>query len=417
MKVYLVGGAVRDALLGRPPGDRDYVVVGASPAQMLARGFRPVGRDFPVFLHPESGEEYALARSERKQGHGYRGFVVHATPDVTLEDDLRRRDFTINAIARAEDGRLIDPFDGLADLEARILRHVSPAFAEDPVRILRAARFMARFAHLGFRLAEETLSLMRQMVASGEVAHLVPERVYQELRRGLGEASPAVFIKTLRSCGALASVLPEVDALYGVPQAAEHHPEIDTGAHIELCLAASARLAPGDGDLAFAVLVHDLGKALTERSQWPHHIGHEHRGIALVRALCARLKVPAEVRDFAVLACAEHLNVHRLAQMRAASVHDLLLRCDAFRRRERIARLALVCQADWQGRAGHSDAAYAPAELIQRAFAAAAAVNARDLPGAQTGPALGARLRQARIAAIRAALARPDTDTSGSDRA
>lgn len=408
MKVYLVGGAVRDALLGRAPGDRDYVVVGASVAQMLARGFRPVGKDFPVFLHPDSGAEYALARSERKQGHGYRGFVVHAEPDVSLEDDLRRRDFTINAIARAEDGSLIDPFGGVADLEARVLRHVSPAFAEDPVRILRAARFMARFAALGFRIAEETLELMRHMVDSGEADHLVPERIWQELRRGLGEPSPHVFVTTLRACGALARVLPEVDALYGVPQPAEYHPEIDTGAHIELCLQAAARLAPGDGDLAFAVLVHDLGKALTPRADWPRHIGHEHAGIEPVRALCARLKVPSEVRDLAVLACAEHLNLHRLAQMRAASVHDLLARCDAFRRPDRIPRLALAAQADWQGRAGHSDAAYPPAELVQHALAAARAVHARDLAGQLSGPALGARLREARITAIRAALGERD---------
>src|SRR5690606_7890180 len=358
LEAYLVGGAVRDALLGLPGGDRDWVVVGQTQAAMEARGFKPVGRDFPVFLHPETGEEYALARTERKSGRGHRGFVVDADPSVTLEQDLARRDFTINAIARRPDGTLVDPCGGVRDLEARVLRHVGPAFAEDPLRVLRAARFMARFAPLGFRVADETLALMRGMAASGALAELVPERVWQELSRALAAAAPSAFLRTLRDCGALAVVLPEVDALYGVPQRAEFHPEVDTGVHVELVCDMAARLAPGDGVVGFAALVHDLGKARTPAHVLPKHIGHEHGGLRPLAELCDRLKVPQAHRRLAEMACREHLNVHRLDKLRNDTVHDLLARCDAFRQPARIGQLALVCEADKRGRKGHQDDAY-----------------------------------------------------------
>ncbi len=405
MRSYLVGGAVRDALLGRPPGDRDFVVVGATPQQMLDAGYTPVGRDFPVFLHPETHEEHALARTERKTAPGYRGFEVHAAPDVTLEDDLARRDFTINAMAMDAHGELVDPHGGRADVEARLLRHVSPAFVEDPVRILRAARFMARFAPLGFRVADETLALMRAMVGAGEVDHLVPERVWQELSRGLAEAQPSALLETLRACGALARVLPEVDALYGVPQRAEFHPEIDAGVHTCMVVDMCARLAPGESDIAFAGLVHDLGKALTPASEWPRHVAHEHRGLKPLDALCRRLGVPGEHRALAEMACREHLNIHRLGELRDETVHDLLQRCDAFRRPERIARLALVCEADKRGRLGMADSDYPQAAMLVAVHRAALAVNARDLDlGEARGSEIGARLRTARIAAISAAI-------------
>jgi tRNA nucleotidyltransferase (CCA-adding enzyme) len=401
METYLVGGAVRDRLLGLPPGDRDFVVVGETPGSMLAAGFRPVGRDFPVFLHPRTGEEYALARTERKTAPGYRGFVVHAEPSVTLEQDLERRDFTINAIAEDADGRLVDPFDGAGDIERRVLRHVGPAFVEDPLRVLRAARFMARLAPLGFAVAEETMALMREMAGSGELDALVPERVWQELSKALAAPQPSAFLRTLRQADALRVVLPEVDALYGVPQRAEYHPEVDTGVHQEMVSDMAARLAPGDTVVGFAALVHDLGKALTPAHALPAHVGHERAGVEPVRALCARLKVPLEHRDLAVVACREHLNVHRFAELRDATVHDLLLRCDAFRKPGRVGRLATVCEADKRGRLGSADAAYPQAGMLRRAHAAAVAVNARDL-GIEglDGPRVGEALRRARIAAI-----------------
>lgn len=409
MKVYLVGGAVRDELLGRTPGDRDFVVVGSTPEAMVAAGYTPVGRDFPVFLHPQTHEEYALARCERKSGRGYRGFTVVASPDITLEDDLARRDFTINAMARAPDGALIDPFDGAADLRARQLRHVSPAFAEDPVRILRAARFMARWAHLGFRVADSTLALMRAMVTAGEADHLVPERVFQELTRALGEPSPSAFLRTLRACGALARVLPEVDALYGVPQHAGHHPEIDTGVHIEMTCDAAARLAPGDALIGFAALTHDLGKALTPARELPSHRGHEHAGLSPLGALCQRLRVPTEHAALAQIVCREHLNVHRYAELRAATVHDLIARCDGFRKPERIAQLALACEADKRGRRGREDAAYPARAGLQAAHAAALAVKPRELAlDGLRGEAIGAAIRRARIAAIARLSRHPD---------
>ena len=407
MKTYLVGGAVRDRLLGLDHGDRDHVVVGETQASMEAAGFKAVGRDFPVFLHPQSGEEYALARTERKSGRGYRGFVVDADPSVTLEDDLQRRDFTINAIAQDEAGQLVDPYGGTRDLEARVLRHVSPAFAEDPLRVLRAARFMARFAALGFRIAPETMALMRDVVASGELAELTPERVWQELRRAVASDRPSAFLRTLFDCGALAVVLPEVEALYGVPQRAEYHPEVDTGVHVELVCDMAARLAPGDDLIGFAALTHDLGKALTPAHILPKHIGHENAGLAPLRALCERLKVPVEHRQLAECVCRDHLNVHRLAEMRASTVFELISRCDGFRRPERIAQVAVACEADKRGRAGLEDVEYPAGPLLRRAHAAAMEVRARDLPEGLQGPELGEALRKARIAAIAEATGRP----------
>ncbi|TWI05910.1 tRNA nucleotidyltransferase (CCA-adding enzyme) [Luteimonas cucumeris] len=406
MKTYLVGGAVRDRLLGLEPGDRDHVVVGETPETMLAAGFRPVGRDFPVFLHPRSNEEYALARTERKSAPGHRGFVVDSDPSVTLEEDLSRRDFTINAIAEDDDGTLVDPFDGARDVEARVLRHVGPAFVEDPLRVLRAARFMARFAPLGFTVAPETMALMRDMTTSGELDALVPERIWQELSRALAAKRPSAFLSTLHDCGALQAILPEVEALYGVPQRAEYHPEVDTGVHVEMVCDMAARLAPGDDLIGFAALTHDLGKALTPVDELPKHLMHEQRGLAPLRALCERLKVPTAYRELALTACREHLNVHRLAELRDDTVHKLLERCDAFRKPERIAQLALVCEADKRGRGGAGDDDYPPGRELQRLHAAALAVRAADVAreGLQ-GPALGEALRKARIVAIRQARA------------
>ncbi len=404
IQAYLVGGAVRDRLLGRPHGDRDWVVVGATPARMIARGFKPVGRDFPVFLHPTTHEEYALARTERKSARGYRGFVVDADPAVTLDEDLARRDFTINAIAQDSEGALIDPFNGVRDLEARVLRHVSPAFVEDPVRVLRAARFIARLAPLGFVVAAETMDLMRAMVVDGEIDHLVPERVWQELARALAEPQPSAFLATLRDAGALVRILPEVDALYGVPQRAEFHPEIDTGIHQQMVSDMAARLAPGDALVGFAALTHDLGKALTPKDVLPKHIGHEHAGLAPLDALCERLKVPAAQRELATIACREHLNVHRIDALRDETVHDLIARCDGFRKPERIDQLATVCEADKRGRLGMQDSAYPQAALLRALHRAALAVHARELVAqGAVGEEVGVRLRVARIAAIHAA--------------
>lgn len=398
---FLVGGAVRDQLLGLPVGECDWVVVGSTQAAMEALGFRAVGADFPVFLHPVSGEEYALARTERKSGRGYRGFVVDADPAVRLDEDLQRRDLTLNAIAMAPDGRLIDPWGGRADIEARVLRHVSPAFAEDPVRILRVARFTARFAPLGFHVAEETMALMRQMVDAGEVDHLVPERVWKELSRGLAEPAPQAMLRVLRDCGALARLLPEVDALYGVPQRPEFHPEIDTGLHIELCLEQSARFKPGDAQIAFAVLVHDLGKALTPSAELPKHIAHEQRGLEPIRAVCERLRVPVDARDLALHACREHLNVHRLHEMRAVSIEALIQRCDGYRRPERIAQIGWVCEIDKRGRAGLADQPYPNRDALDRCHRAAQTVQARDLDlSGLKGPEVGEALKRARIEAV-----------------
>ena len=403
MRRYLVGGAVRDRLLGRPVVDHDHVVVGATPGEMLAQGFKPVGKDFPVFLHPDTGEEYALARTERKTGHGYHGFAFHADPGVTLEEDLARRDLTINAIAQDEAGALVDPFHGQRDIEQRVLRHVSPAFVEDPVRLLRVARFAARFAPLGFHVAEETMALMRAMVADGEVDHLVPERVWAETRRALAEPQPSTFVRVLREAGALTVLFPEVAALYGVPQRPEYHPEVDTGLHLELVLDMAARLAPGDDLVGFCALCHDLGKAHTPPNVLPSHIGHEHAGVAPLRALAARLKVPAEHAALAELVCREHLNAHRALELKPATVLKLLTKLDALRRPQRLETFLTVCEADKRGRLGRAAAAYPQAEFLRAARAAAASVSAGEfLARGLTGPAIGEAMEKARVAAIAA---------------
>ena len=403
MQTYLVGGAVRDKLLGRAAGDRDYVVVGALPEDLLARGYRPVGRDFPVFLHPETGEEYALARTERKSGRGYHGFVFQADANVTLEQDLARRDLTINAIAEDAQGVLTDPFGGVRDIAVRVLRHVSPAFAEDPVRVLRMARFSARFAPLGFTVAPETMTLMQQMVRDGEVDHLVPERVWAETRKALGEAQPAAFLRVLRECGALAVLFPEVDALYGVPQRAEFHPEIDSGVHLELVLDQAAQLAPGDDLVAFCALTHDLGKALTPAHELPRHVGHEQRGVKPLRALAARLKVPTEHAALAELVCREHLNAHRAFELKPATVLKLLTALDALRRPTRLDKFLAACMADKRGRTGHALDAYPQADYLRACRDAAAAIDAAGFVAAGlTGPAIGQAMAAARIDAIAA---------------
>ena len=403
MQVFLVGGAVRDRLLGKAVVDRDYVVVGATPEAMQRLGYRPVGREFPVFLHPETGEEYALARTERKTAPGYHGFVFHAAPEVTLEEDLRRRDLTINAMAMDAAGNVVDPFGGQRDLAQRRLRHVSPAFAEDPVRVLRVARFAARYAPLGFQIAEETLALMRQMAEAGEVDHLVPERVWQELRKALAEPQPSAFLRTLREGDALQRLFPEVAALYGVPQRPEFHPEIDTGLHTEMVLDMAARLAPGDALVGWCALTHDLGKALTPPAEWPRHVAHEERGVAPIRALAARLKPPTDYTDLAVLCCRLHLQAHMAFELRPATVLKLLERLDALRRPERLAPFLLACEADKRGRLGLGESDYPQAGYLRAAHAAAAAVTAQPLLDAGlSGPALGERLRAERVRAIAA---------------
>ncbi len=402
MDIYLVGGAVRDALLGRPVAERDWVVVGATPEELQGQGFTPVGRDFPVFLHPHTREEHALARLERKTGPGYRGFVTEFAPDVTLEQDLARRDLTINAMAQGADGHLIDPHGGRADLERRVLRHVSPAFVEDPVRILRIARFLARFAHLGFSVAAETLALMRQMSASGELDALVPERVWRELERLLGEPTPRAGIELLRECGALRIVLPELDALFGVPQSPKWHPEVDTGEHVLLALqVAAGRAAPVS--VRFAVLMHDLGKALTPRSEWPKHIAHEARGVPAIESLCQRLRVPQEHRDLAVLASRFHTHVHRGLELRATTLLEVLESADAFRRPGRFAELLEVCECDARGRLGFADQPYPQRARFEQALEAASAATLQpDEREGLVGAAIGERLRRKRLAAIEA---------------
>jgi len=404
MEIYLVGGAVRDRLLGRPVADHDYVVVGATPADLTARGFRMVGADFPVFLHPETREEYALARTERKSGVGYKGFTVYAGPEVTLEDDLRRRDLTINAMAEDAQGRLIDPFGGEADLGRGILRHVSPAFVEDPLRVLRVARFAARF---DFSVAHETLILMREVVAAGEMESLVPERVWSEIGRALGESRPRRFIEVLRECGALAHVLPEVDALFGVPQPPEYHPEVDTGTHLLLVLDAAARLSP-DARVRFAALMHDLGKGTTPTAEWPKHHGHEARGAELAAALCQRLRAPNDFRDLAVLVARHHGNLHRATQLRAATLLDTLESIDAFRRPERVELFVLACEADYRGRPGYEQRPFPQGDLFRAAYRAARGVDTAGLAAGRSGPAAGEAIRQARVTAVNAILKSQD---------
>jgi len=402
MKVYLVGGAVRDRLLGRAVLERDWVVVGARPEELERDGFEPVGREFPVFLHPETHEEYALARLERKVDLGYRGFTTLFSPDVTLEQDLKRRDLTINAMAETPSGEIIDPYGGRRDLEARVLRHVSDAFVEDPVRILRVARFAARYSDLGFRVAENTMALMRHMTDSGEVDALVPERVWQETERALGEPRPDVFFETLRSCRALARIFPEIDALYGIPQPPRWHPEIDTGAHVMLVVRYAAKIdAPTP--VRFAALMHDLGKALTPRDKLPSHHGHEEAGVALVDELCDRLKVPNGYRELAILATRHHASVHRAAELRPATLLKLLETVDAFRRPERFRELLLACESDARGRTGLESQPYPQRDYLLHARDAAAAVTLSEEERQKLkGPFLGERLREKRLEVVAA---------------
>ena len=404
MKRFLVGGAVRDELLGRPVVDRDWVLVGADVEHLREQGYVAVGSDFPVFLHPDTREEHALARTERKTGPGYRGFTFHADPDVTLEDDLRRRDLTINAMARAEDGTLVDPYGGQRDLAAKVLRHVSPAFAEDPVRILRVARFAARFAD--FRVADETLALMRAIVASGEVDSLVPERVWQEVSRGLMEDQPSRMFKVLRDCGALARVMPEVDRLFGVPQPRDHHPEVDTGVHLLMVLDMAARLAVSLA-VRYACLGHDLGKGTTPAEMLPRHVRHEERSVALVRQLSQRLRVDNACSSLAVLTAREHGNVHRSGEFGAAAIVRLLDRCDAWRRPDRFAELLLACECDARGRLGRADAPYPQRARLLEALRLANAVDSTAVAAEAAarglaGPAIGAAILAARVHAVEA---------------
>lgn len=407
LEVYLVGGAVRDELLGLPVKDRDWVVVGATPGEMVDRGFRPVGRDFPVFLHPESGEEYALARTERKTAPGYHGFTFHSDPGVTLTDDLRRRDLTINAMARSADGELLDPQGGKDDLKAGLLRHVSDAFVEDPVRILRVARFAARFASSGFRIADNTMALMRQMVADGEVRALVAERVWQEMVSVLERPDSSRFIAVLRECGALAELLPELDRLFGVPQPPRYHPEIDTGIHTLLSLDAADR-AGLEAVERFAVLMHDLGKGLTPADELPRHVGHEKRGLEPLDDICDRLRVPGSWRRLARAVCEYHLMLHRIDSLRPATILKMLEGMDAFRRPEIVSSIGLCCQADLCGRAGYEDAEYPQAGRLAHFHSVASdvdvagvATSCRERGGANA--AIGEAVRAARIRAIEAA--------------
>lgn len=405
MKIYLVGGAVRDRLLQRPVHERDWVVVGGTPEALEAQGFRRVGADFPVFLHPETGEEYALARTERKTAPGYHGFSVYAGSDVSLEDDLQRRDLTINAMAEDDDGHIIDPWGGQQDLRDRLLRHVADAFREDPLRVLRVARFAARFHSLGFRIAPDTLQMMREISAADELAALAPERIWKETARALGEERPDIFFRVLRDCDALQCIFPELEQLFGVPQPPEWHPEIDTGVHVLLALNIAAQLTDSV-PVRFAALMHDLGKGLTPPSDWPHHIGHEESGIALIKALCRRLAVPNNCRDLAILAARYHTHVHRAATLRPATLLKVLEGSDAFRRPARLGDLLLACEADARGRSGYENSGYPQAEVLRIAQTAAQGVDSAELTArGLSGPAFGAALRQERIRAIATAIA------------
>ena len=410
MQIYLVGGAVRDRLLGFDKTDRDWVVVGATPEEMLAQGYTPVGRDFPVFLHPHSKEEYALARTERKTGPGYTGFAFNAAPGVTLEEDLLRRDLTLNAIAQDSDGRLIDPYGGVQDIEQRVLRHVSPAFTEDPLRVLRVARFAARFASLGFTIADETQALMRTLSASGELQHLVAERVWQETEKALSSPAPQVYFRTLRDCGALKVILPELDRLFGIPQPAQHHPEIDTGLHVLMCLEQATRMNE-DPVVRFATLLHDLGKGVTPKEKWPHHYGHETLGLPLIHDVCERLRVPKRYAAMARLVCEYHTHCHRAAELKPATLLRVLEALDAFRRPQQLAQFLPACEADSRGRTGFEERPYPQADILRQAAAAARAVDVPALlsegkvpPGSPE--AIKTRIAQARTQAIARALQR-----------
>lgn len=403
MKIYLVGGAVRDQLLGLPIKDRDWVVVGATPEQMINDGYQQVGADFPVFLHPKTKEEYALARTERKKGKGYLGFECHAAPDVTLEEDLKRRDLTINAMASL-DNTIIDPYNGQEDLHNKLLRHVSDAFSEDPLRILRVARFAARFHHLGFTVAKETNDLMKQIVRSGEASHLVSERVWQETSRALSEQSPWVYFEVLRACGALEVLFPELDKLFGVPQPELHHPEIDTGVHTLMVLEAASTLS-NDIAVRFAALTHDLGKGLTPQSEWPKHHGHEKKGLSAIKSLCTRLKAPNEVRTLSLLAGEYHTHVHRAFELKPATLLKVIKSADGFRNPHRLKQLLLVCEADAKGRTGFENTEYPQRQYILDAFDAAQSVNVSTLidqgfSGKELGQAL-AKAQESKIKSLK----------------
>jgi tRNA nucleotidyltransferase (CCA-adding enzyme) len=403
VKIYKVGGAIRDRLLGRNVEDTDWVVVGATPAAMEAEGYKPVGSDFPVFIHPRTGEEYALARTERKSGRGYKGFTVDSSADVTLEQDLQRRDLTINAMAEDEHGVLVDPFGGERDLRQGVLRHVSPAFAEDPLRVLRVARFAAR---LGFRVAPETMALMHAISASGELAELAPERVWTETERALAQDHSVRFFEVLRECAALERIFPEIHALFGVPQPEKHHPEIDSGVHTLMVLEQACALSP-DPATRFAALVHDLGKGTTPREYWPSHRGHEQRGVRIIRDLCARWRVPNRFRDLAVIVARHHLDCHRISEMRPETVLKKLEALDAFRRPERFAEFLLACEADARGRTGRESSAYPQSAWFQRAREAALSVSSAGLDAASMpGEEIGAAIRKRRVAAIADALSK-----------
>ena len=406
MNTFLVGGAVRDELLGYPHSEKDWVVVGATPEQMLASGFQQVGRDFPVFLHPDTKEEYALARTERKTAPGYTGFEIHADTDVTLEQDLQRRDLTINALAKDPSGNIIDPFNGLKDLHDKVLRHVSPAFCEDPVRILRVARFAARYAHLGFHVADETMHLMKQMVANGEVDALVPERVWQEMEKALSERSPERFIEVLRDCGAMKRILPELDQLFGVPQPKQHHPEIDSGIHTLLVLQQACKLSD-DAEVRFAALMHDLGKGTTPRSEWPHHIEHETRGAEIVLDVCKRLRIPNTYRDLAERTARFHLHYVRALELKPATVVKTLEHLDAFRKPLRFEKFLLACEADARGRLGYENRSYPQGDFLREAFNAARDVDVKALVDqGYRNQELADKIRQERIRRV-AALEKP----------
>ena len=411
MQIFKVGGAVRDRLLGRPVNDVDHVVVGASAEEMLAQGFRPVGDDFPVFLHPQTGEEYALARTERKSGKGYGGFTFHASPEVTLEEDLARRDLTINAMAEDDGGTLVDPYGGQRDLAAKILRHVAPAFAEDPLRVLRVARFAARFAPLEFTVAKETLGLMRQLAEEGELEALTPERSWKEISRALMEPRPDVFIQVLRDCGALARLLPELDALFGVPQPAEHHPEIDTGIHLLMVLRQCAEHAQ-PLTVRWACLLHDLGKGCTAEEDWPRHIAHETRGLALIEAVNARCKVPRDCAELALLVGEFHTHFHRARELRPNTLLQMMQRFDVFRRPQRFVEFLAACEMDARGRLGLEQREYPQRDYLLGAAEAARAVAVKPLldKGLQ-GAALGKALEDARRDALKTYKARADEGT------
>ncbi|MDD1626980.1 MAG: multifunctional CCA addition/repair protein [Methylococcaceae bacterium] len=400
MEIYLVGGAVRDKLLGLPVIEKDWVVIGETPESMVKQGFRPVGKDFPVFLHPQSHDEYALARTERKTAPGYKGFTVHASPEISLEQDLIRRDLTINAIAMTPQGQLIDPYGGQQDINNRIFRHISPAFAEDPVRILRVARFAARYGHLGFTLAEETRELMQAMVVAGEVDYLVPERVWAELFKALKEQTPSAFFYTLKNCTALEKIFPEIGCLFGVPQPEKYHPEIDTGLHSMLCLEQAAQLSTST-EVRFAALVHDLGKGITPKENWPHHYGHEKIGLPILEKLCARLRVPNKFKALAMHVMQYHTHCHKAFELRASTLTDALAVLGAFKVNNMLSEFLLACEADAKGRTGLEHTPYPQAEMIKRAAKSAASIDTSAILNSELqGTQIGTAIRRLRIKAV-----------------